>query len=68
VGDAASSAVQTVLKPMKALGFPYRKPTVPKGVEVPDDPSKLGANFDTDWAAPRRPRRCAPCSPTARCV
>ena len=28
VGDAASSAVQAVLKPAKALGFPYRKPTV----------------------------------------
>ena len=50
LGDAASSAVQTVLKPMKALGFPYRKPTIPKGMVVPDDPSTLGANFDTDWA------------------
>jgi len=50
VGDAASSAVQAVLKPAKALGFPYRKPTIPKGVVVPPDPSTLGANFDTEWA------------------
>jgi len=50
MGDAASSAVQAVLKPAKALGFPYRKPTIPKGVVVPPDPSTLGANFDTEWA------------------
>lgn len=50
VGDVASAAVQAALKPAKALGFPYRKPTVPKGVVVPPDVSKLGANFETDWA------------------
>ncbi|MDO8362597.1 MAG: lysophospholipid acyltransferase family protein [Actinomycetota bacterium] len=49
-GDAAGSAVQAVLKPAKALGFPYRKPTVPKGLKVPATPSRLGADFDTDWA------------------
>ena len=50
VGDAASSALQTVLKPARNVGFPYRAPSVPKGVVVPRDPSKLGANYDTDWA------------------
>ena len=50
VGDLASSAVQAMLRPTKSLGFPYRKPSVPKGVTVPSDPNKLGANFDTDWA------------------
>ncbi|MEQ1700495.1 MAG: lysophospholipid acyltransferase family protein [Ilumatobacteraceae bacterium] len=61
VGDLASSAVQAVLKPAKALGFPYRKPTVPKGVVVPADPSTLGANFETDWArrAPAKAVRTA---------
>ena len=61
VGDLAGSAVQAVLKPAKALGFPYRKPTIPKGVVVPPDPSKLGANFDTDWArkAPAKAVRTA---------
>lgn len=50
VGDMASSAVQTVLKPTRALGFPYRKPSVPKGVKVPASTSKLGADFETGWA------------------
>lgn len=39
-------------------GFPYRPPTVPRGVEVPEEPSKLGADFDTDWAR-RAPARAA---------
>ena len=47
VGDRASAALQTTLKPMRALGFPYRKPSRPKGVEVPKEPSTLGADFDT---------------------
>ena len=50
VGDAASSAVQAALKPVKALGFPYRKPTVPKGMVVPPAANSLGADFETDWA------------------
>lgn len=50
LGDAAGSAVQAVLKPAKALGFPYRKPSIPKGQTVPEEPSTLGADFETDWA------------------
>ncbi|MBI4885372.1 MAG: 1-acyl-sn-glycerol-3-phosphate acyltransferase [Actinobacteria bacterium] len=50
VGDAAGAAVRTVLTPVRALGFPYRRPMVPKGLVVPADPSKLGANFETAWA------------------
>lgn len=50
VGDVTSSAVRKALTPIRALGFPYRKPMVPKGMVVPADPSKLGANFETDWA------------------
>ena len=50
VGDAASASVQALLKPVKTLGFPYRKPTVPKGMVVPPDVSRLGANFETGWA------------------
>ncbi|HTH06472.1 MAG TPA: lysophospholipid acyltransferase family protein [Ilumatobacteraceae bacterium] len=53
VGDAASSAVQAGLRPVRNLGFPYRRPTRPRGVVVPPEPSKLGADFDTTWA--RRP-------------
>ena len=32
------------------VGFPYRAPTVPRGVEVPAEPPTLGADYDTDWA------------------
>ena len=35
---------------MRNYGFPYRAPNVPRGVEVPKKPSKLGANYDTEWA------------------
>ena len=58
LGDAASTVVQTVLRPMRSVGFPYRKPTVPRGVEVPDEPERLGAAFDTEWAR-RAPARTA---------
>lgn len=50
LGDAASGAVQALLRPARALGFPYRKPTVPKGAEVPPTPNRLGADFETEWA------------------
>ena len=46
----AESAVKAVAKPLRNYGFPYRSPSVPKGVEVPSEPSKLGANYDTAWA------------------
>jgi 1-acyl-sn-glycerol-3-phosphate acyltransferase len=50
VGDATSTALQAVLRPARNVGFPYRAPTVPKGVVVPAKPSTLGGDFDTDWA------------------
>jgi 1-acyl-sn-glycerol-3-phosphate acyltransferase len=50
VGDAASAAVQSALRPARNLGFPYRKPSKPKGVVMPVEPSTLGADFDTAWA------------------
>ncbi len=31
-------------------GFPYRAPTTPRGVSVPPKPSRLGADFETEWA------------------
>ena len=46
----AESAVKAVAKPLRNYGFPYRSPSVPKGVVVPQEPSKLGANYDTGWA------------------
>ncbi|HEY7628093.1 MAG TPA: hypothetical protein VH761_13545, partial [Ilumatobacteraceae bacterium] len=58
LGDVASSTLQRALRPARNLGFPYRKPSVPKGVVVPPDPSKLGANFETAWAR-KGPARAA---------
>jgi 1-acyl-sn-glycerol-3-phosphate acyltransferase len=46
----AEAAVKAVAKPLRNYGFPYRSPSVPRGVEVPKEPSKLGANYDTEWA------------------
>ncbi|MEO6572135.1 MAG: lysophospholipid acyltransferase family protein [Ilumatobacteraceae bacterium] len=46
----AERAVRTVAKPLRLYGFPYRAPSVPKGVVVPVTPSKLGADYDTAWA------------------
>lgn len=43
-------AVARVAGPGRNVGFPYRPPTVPKTVEVPVEPSKLGADYETDWA------------------
>jgi 1-acyl-sn-glycerol-3-phosphate acyltransferase len=50
----AAGGVETVARsaasPLRSYGFPYRSPTVPRGVEVPADPPSLGADYDTDWA------------------
>lgn len=35
------------------LGFPYRRPTAPRGQVVPREPKKLGADFETEWARSR---------------
>ncbi len=50
VAGRAESAVRAVAKPLRNYGFPYRSPSVPRGVEVPHQPSTLGADYDTDWA------------------
>jgi 1-acyl-sn-glycerol-3-phosphate acyltransferase len=49
----AEGVVRSAAKPLRSYGFPYRSPNVPKGVVVPKQPSKLGANYNTEWA--RRP-------------
>jgi 1-acyl-sn-glycerol-3-phosphate acyltransferase len=43
-------AVGRAAAPGRNIGFPYRAPTVPRGVEVPAEPPSLGADYDTDWA------------------
>jgi 1-acyl-sn-glycerol-3-phosphate acyltransferase len=42
----------------QSFGFPWRAPTVPRGLQVPSEPRKVGADFDTDWAR-RTPARVA---------
>ena len=49
----AERIVRSAARPLRSYGFPYRSPNVPKGMVVPKQPSKLGANYDTEWA--RRP-------------
>ena len=50
---AAGTVERTVARvtaPGRNVGFPFRAPTVPGGVEVPDEPRSLGADYDTRWA------------------
>src|SRR4051812_21115822 len=47
---AVESMVVKAAKPIATKGFPYRKPTVPRGIEVPRQPSKIGADYETEWA------------------
>ncbi|CAN5532534.1 hypothetical protein BH24ACT5_BH24ACT5_22010 [soil metagenome] len=46
----AEDALGRVTAPGRNIGFPYRAPTVPHGVEVPVDSVALGADYDTRWA------------------
>lgn len=50
VAGRVERAVARAAAPGRNVGFPYRAPTVPRGVEVPAEPAKLGPDYDTDWA------------------
>lgn len=50
VAGRVERAVASAAAPVRNVGFPYRAPTVPRGVEVPEEPSELGADYDTRWA------------------
>ncbi len=43
-------AAGRISAPGRNVGFPYRAPTVPRRVEVPEKASTLGADYDTEWA------------------
>jgi len=43
---------------MRALDFPMRAPSTPRGVEPAPKPKRTGGDFDTDWAR-RTPARMA---------
>lgn len=49
----AESFVRRIAAPLRSRGFPYRPPTVPRGIAVPEAAARLGAHYDTEWA--RRP-------------
>ncbi len=60
-GRAVRSAGRTARRARTVIaraGFPYRAPSVPAGVTVPPKPSKLGPDFETEWAR-RYPSRLA---------
>ncbi len=47
---AVDDGLRRVAAPARRAGFPLRPPTVPAGVEVPRQPSTIGAAYDTEWA------------------
>jgi 1-acyl-sn-glycerol-3-phosphate acyltransferase len=50
VAGKAERVVRKAAMPLRKYGFPYRAPSVPRGVEVPSKVSTLGAEYDTEWA------------------
>ncbi len=46
----ARAKTSTVKRTIASAGFPYRAPTKPRGVVVPEEETTLGANFETEWA------------------
>ena len=50
VAGKVEQVVRSAAKPLRSYGFPYRSPNVPKRMVVPKQPSKLGSNYDTEWA------------------
>ncbi|CAN5511134.1 hypothetical protein BH18ACT3_BH18ACT3_18740 [soil metagenome] len=44
------SALRQAAAPLRTSGFPYRAPTMPRGVELPEEERCLGADYDTQWA------------------
>ncbi len=52
-GDLFERVTHPIARRAYKRGFPYLPPTVPLGVEVPEEEPTLGADYDTDWA--RRP-------------
>jgi 1-acyl-sn-glycerol-3-phosphate acyltransferase len=47
---SVESALVKAAKPIVTRGFPYRKPNIPRGVDVPRRTPNLGADYETAWA------------------
>jgi len=58
VADSAEKAATPLVRKVRTVGFPYRAPSVPRGVTVPAKEPELGADYDTEWAR-RAPARAA---------
>ena len=50
VAGAVERVAAKPVRKVATLGFPYRKPTVPKGQVVPKEPKNVGVDYDTEWA------------------
>ena len=50
LAEGLEALARKPVKMWRTKGFPYRAPSVPRGVEVPAKKSTLGADFDTDFA------------------
>ena len=50
VADSAEKAATPVIRKVRTVGFPYRPPSVPRGVTVPAKEPELGIDYDTEWA------------------
>ena len=61
VAGGVESVVAKLAKPMANAGFPYRKPTVPRGVVVPKTPPSSERTSRPSGLAPERPATGAPC-------
>lgn len=57
LAGAEVPVVGRLRRPLQALPFPYRAPTVPAGVEVPATKRAIGTDFPTDWARTEVARR-----------
>ncbi|MFZ9425905.1 MAG: lysophospholipid acyltransferase family protein [Ilumatobacteraceae bacterium] len=50
IGNVVERITHPFARRVYKRGFPYLPPTVPMGVEVPEEAPTLGADYDTDWA------------------
>lgn len=53
VAGSAAEVVRRAARPLGNFGFPYRRPTRPRDIDLPASESGLGPDYDTEWA--RRP-------------
>jgi 1-acyl-sn-glycerol-3-phosphate acyltransferase len=50
IADSVEKLGTPVIRKVRTVGFPYRPPSVPRGVVVPAKEPDLGIDYDTEWA------------------